>query len=140
MDTRVYVGRSKQDFWPLNMVSSASREAQSVLTSLPRLLITLPTHNTVALRYSCPCSLLRSCDRTCRYFLVKRKDEPCDRTLPTDSMHGDRRGSCLRSLLSLVFSSSSSIRPSILVAWRLKERRLFYFDRKIPNGRTSKVL
>ena len=86
MDTRVYVGRMKQDFWPLNMVSSASREAPSVLTSLPRLLITLPTHNAVALRYSCPCSLLRSCGRTCRYFLVKRKDRSCDRTLQGESV------------------------------------------------------
>lgn len=78
MDTWVYVGRSKQDFWPLNMVSSASREAQSRITLL--------THNTVALRYSCPCSLPRSCDRTRRYFLVKRRDRSCDRTLQGGSV------------------------------------------------------
>jgi len=171
------------------MVSSASREAQSVLTSLPRLLITLSTqhcrsplllslfssevlwpdlsiflreeegqvlrpdfasglgagscsrpcfHNPRlvfpspsrlrALRISCTFRLSRSCGRTCQFFLIKRKDRPCDQTLRTDSIHGDCRGSCLRSLPSLVFSSSSSIRPSILVPLRFKERWLFCFD------------
>jgi hypothetical protein len=68
------------------------------------------THSTIAFRCLCTCSLLRSCGRSCRIFLVKRKDKPCDRASPRDFVRSDRRDSCLCPLLLLVFSETEPFR------------------------------
>jgi hypothetical protein len=68
------------------------------------------THSTIAFRCLCTCSLLRSCGRSCRIFLVKRKDKPCDRASSRDFVRSDRRDSCLCPLLPLVFSETELFR------------------------------
>lgn len=160
------VGKDKQDFWPLEMVSSASRETLSTpcvpstiahhssytqrlrfplslylfsskvlwpdLSTLPRseeerVLRPDFARGLGAGSWSRPCfhnsslvlhlhhdfsMLLHSCTFRYRvfvaglvkFFLVKRKDRPCDRTSLKDPVRGARRDSYFGSLLSLVFS------------------------------------